>query len=132
MFNAKFNWISDDDISSHEAYLGGSVVLGMTLGAVNGGLLMRIGRRRAVLVCCIIGIAGVSTTMVWNYYAILAGRFMYGFSVGLISSICPKFIEEVVPQKLFDVLAPVFNFSQSCGTIFAYFWGEILPDDTET
>jgi len=131
MFNAKFNWVTDDEISKHEAELGASVVLGMTLGAVNGGILMRIGRRRAIILCCILGIAGVSTTMIWNFQLILLGRFIFGFSVGLFSSICPKFIEEVVPNKLFDMLAPVFNFSQSLGTICAYFWGEILPDDED-
>jgi MFS family permease len=80
----------------------------MTLGAVNGGLLMRIGRRRAVIVCCLLGIIGVSTTLIWNYKLILLGRFIFGFSVGLISSICPKYIEEVVPNKLLDRLLPSF------------------------
>jgi MFS family permease len=83
----------------------------MTLGAVNGGLLMRIGRRKALFICCILGIIGVSTTLIWNYKAIIVGRFIFGFSVGLISSVCPKYIEEVVPNKLFDRLAPSFNFS---------------------
>jgi len=34
------------------------VVLGMTIGAVSGGSLMKIGRRKAVIIACSFGIVG--------------------------------------------------------------------------
>lgn len=83
--------------------IGSSVVLGMTIGAVCGGLLMRIGRRRAVIIVNIIGVIGVAITITpLDYTRVLIGRLLLGLSVGLISSICPKMIEETLPNHLFD------------------------------
>ena len=83
----------------------------MTLGAVAGGILMKVGRRRAQFVCIFLGLAGVSVTMIARLWAILAGRFLFGVSVGLFSAIIPRYVEEMVPAHLFDRIAPIFNFS---------------------
>lgn len=83
--------------------IGSSLVLGMTIGAVCGGILMRIGRRRAVILVNIIGVTGCIITITpLDYTRILIGRFLLGLSVGLISSICPKMLEETIPNHLFD------------------------------
>jgi MFS family permease len=59
LLNAKLGWFHDDDLATKkQAYIGTSVVLGMTIGAVSGGQLMKIGRRKAVLIACTFGIAG--------------------------------------------------------------------------
>ena len=59
------------------------------------------------------------------------GKFLFGLSVGLYSSIIPRFVEEMVPSHLFDRLAPIFNFTQCLGTLFAYLGGELLPEDKD-
>lgn len=111
-FNIKFNWNDESTANKWESYLGSSVTLGMTIGAVGGGLLMKIGRRRAILYCCILGMIANGITIVpLNIWAILIGRFLFGLSVGFFSSICPRFIEETVPNHLYDAFAPFFNFS---------------------
>lgn len=91
--------------------LGASVVLGMTLGAVAGGILMKIGRRRSQFISIFLGLAGVGLTMIVRLWALLAGRFLFGVSVGLFSAIIPRYVEEMVPAHLFDRIAPLFNFS---------------------
>jgi MFS family permease len=102
-----------------EAFLGSSVVLGMTIGAVCGGILMKIGRRKALILCCLLGIVATGVTIIprfypdnedgsndtnftLNYILMLGGRFFFGISVGLISSICPRFLEETIPNHLYD------------------------------
>ena len=94
-----------------EAYIGSSVVLGMTLGAVGGGSLMKIGRRKAILIACVIGLAGNIITFFLSFWNLIIGRFLFGFSVGLFSSICPRMNEETIPAHLFDSLGPTFSFS---------------------
>jgi len=49
--------------------------------------------------------------MILNLWVIVIGRFFFGFSVGLFSSIIPRYVEEMVPSHLFDGIAPIFNFS---------------------
>ena len=108
------------------------MVLGMTVGAVGGGILMKIGRRRAVLVACTFGMVGILMTLKLNIYMLVAGRWLFGFSVGLFSSICPRFNEETIPQHLYDTLAISYNVSQGLGSLIAFFFGEIIPPDTDT
>lgn len=103
----------------------------MTLGAVCGGILMKIGRRKALMLTLLLGIFGCALTMNLEFTSLIIGRFIYGFSAGLISSICPRFMEETIPNRLFDSLQPTFCFSQTVGTISAYFLGIILPDDDD-
>ena len=70
----------------------------MTIGAISGGKLMTIGRRLALIICDIIGIIGVSITMDFHYPMLLCGRFIFGLSSGLMSSIIPRYIEDTVPN----------------------------------
>ena len=103
----------------------------MTLGAVSGGILMKIGRRNAILIASCIGIIGVFVSSHLNMVCLLTGRFIFGYSVGLYSSVCPRFIEETVPIHYYDRIIPTFNFSQSIGALSAYLIGSILPSDKD-
>jgi MFS family permease len=69
----------------------------MTLGAVTGGIFIKRGRRFALIISCIIGIIGVSLSLIEIIYILLIGRFIYGLSIGLISVAIPRYIDEVVP-----------------------------------
>ena len=57
-FEAKYGWAPGHDQAIHNAYLGGSVMLGMTVGAVAGGIIMRVGRRRTLFISVLVGIVG--------------------------------------------------------------------------
>ena len=110
-FNVKFNWTSPHDKSLYEGIIGSAITLGMTAGALSGGQIMKHGRRRANLIASLIGMVGVCISLFQNFYAIVFGRVIFGFSIGIFSSICPRVIEETVPAQLYDMLAPIFPFS---------------------
>ena len=100
----------------------------MTIGAVSGGMLMKIGRRKAVIISCSIGLLGSSISILpLNLYSILIGRFIFGISSGLLSSITPRFLEETIPNHLFDTLQPIWTFSGTIGTITAYYLINVVP-----
>ena len=100
--NVKMGWLSDKDQNYYQSLLGSSVVLGMTLGAVGGGMLMRIGRRKAIMISCCIGMVGIMMTIKLNLPMLMIGRFVYGYSVGLFSSICPRYFEENIPPHIYE------------------------------
>jgi MFS family permease len=101
-FNVKFNWTTQKDQNRNQAIIGGAVVLGMSIGAVCGGYLMKIGRRRALLISAIIGLAGVAITFHLEFTTLLIGRFIFGLGTGLFSSICPRYIEETTPSYIYE------------------------------
>lgn len=109
----KFEW-GDDVEGDYQGLLGGAITLGMTLGAVTGGLVMKIGRRKSLFYCAFIGIVGTGITITpvfkpdnpdgsndtdfkYNFTIFMVGRFLFGLSVGLFSSICPRYLEETIP-----------------------------------
>ena len=106
MINAKLGW--DDDSNTKQALLGTALTLGMTIGACSGGALMKIGRRRAVLIACFFGIIGVIITSFLTFETLIIGRLIYGFSAGLFSSMCPRFLDETIPTHLYDRFAPTY------------------------
>jgi MFS family permease len=101
-FNVKFNWTTQKEQNRNQAIIGGAVVLGMTIGAVCGGYLMKLGRRRAVLISALIGLAGIAITIHLEFTTLLIGRFLYGLGAGLFSSICPRYLEETTPSCIYD------------------------------
>lgn len=103
-FNLKFGWDKGTDANFHEGLISGSLILGMTIGAVSGGKLMSIGRRKAQFINITIGIIGISITMIWSFPTILLGRFFFGFCTGSFSSTVSRYIEETTPSHLFENL----------------------------
>ena len=130
-FNAKFGWETDSDKSLYNAIIGTSEILGMTIGAIFGGILMKIGRRKSLIIICFIGMTGNLITFNFNLTSLLIGRFIFGFATGLTSSIVPRIIEETIPSHIYDSLGVIFNLSQCCGTIVGMSLGQVLPDDED-
>ena len=56
-FNAKFEWTKQESVSKN-SMIGGSLVLGLTFGALIGGPMMKIGRRKSLMISIVIGIIG--------------------------------------------------------------------------
>jgi len=90
------------------AIIGSVLVLGLTIGAVLGGQLMKMGRRISLLLCDVIGLVGLGITMYFNFAAIIVGRFIFGLAAGLVSSIVPRYIEDTVPNKYHYLMATLF------------------------
>lgn len=132
-FEAKFGWADGFDKAIHNAFLGGSIMLGMTLGAVTGGVMMKIGRRKSMFICLTIGLIGNFCTIdIHSFVLIIVGRFLFGISAGLYSSIVPKMIAETIPQHLLPTMIGGFCCAQTFATLISFLLGAILPDDDDT
>jgi len=84
-------WVGSQQ-NLNQGALGAAVILGIATGALGGGKLMIIGRRKALYVSILLGIIGNSITMILNYPCIILGRFIFGISTGLFSAIVPRYI----------------------------------------
>lgn len=99
-FEAKFNW-SGYEAEVNNAVLGASAILGLTIGALGGGLLMRKGRRLSMIICLCVGIIGnLISGNIYNFKMLLAGRLIYGIVCGAYSCIVPKYFYESMPIHL--------------------------------
>ena len=91
--------------------IGGSIILGSTIGAVLAGKLMQYGRRQAHFIACFVGIFGVIFTLFRHFEMQLIGRFIYGFAAGLTSVASPRLIEETVPLDWVGTCITIFAFA---------------------
>jgi MFS family permease len=102
--------------------------LGSALGALFGGPMMAIGRRRCIILTNILVIAGSLICLVDDFYIFLIGRVLFGASAGLFSLFCPKFLAETSPT---EYKGPIGGLSQLCitfGILVPFSIGIFFPD----
>lgn len=108
VFDAKFHRTTEDARSEANSLVGTSITLGLTLGSIVAGPMLRIGRRNTILISCILAMAGIGTTYVENFKVILGGRVIFGFASGLQGVACPRFIEETIPSRMLEPMITLF------------------------
>ena len=95
--NRKYDWESNWDQNIHQSLIGSSMFLGMAIGAFCGGKIIPFGRRLSMILTSLIGSAGVGLTMIQNFYVLLVGRVILGFTSGSQGVIVVRMINEYVP-----------------------------------
>ena len=110
-FYAKFDWTTNHEQKFHDGFLASSVTLGMCLGAVTGGRVMKFGRRKALFLVLLLASLGVIVQCNLYFSTLMIGRFIYGFAVGIASTVCPRYIEETVPQHIYPSVGVTFALS---------------------
>jgi sugar porter (SP) family MFS transporter len=100
-----------------------SALFGTVLGAMLAGFPgERYGRRDSLRVMAILYlISGLGCALAWNWYALVAFRFIGGLGVGGSSVLGPMYIAEIAPAKLRGRLVGVFQFNVVFGILLAYF-----------
>lgn len=99
------------------------------IGASIGGKMIRIGRLKVLYIASVIGMIGISLTMVMNIGVMLAGRILYGFATGLTSVAMPRYMEEVMPSGLIGLYGGLYCFSFAIAVFLAFLLAAGLPAD---
>lgn len=71
----------------------------MAIGSFAGGILVKGGRRRIVILLNLLAIVGVCITLIMNFWAILLGKFVWALAVGILSTAGPLMVDETVPAE---------------------------------
>ena len=129
--NAKFDW-DDHEATIHESIIGSSSTLTLMVAAGLTGTLIKSGRRRVLIWSAYIGIVGSLVCLYENFYVIILGKMIYGFSVGLIAIGMPRVMEETVPGAMVGFYGGLYCLSFAAATLLAYMMAIFLPSDTDT
>lgn len=106
--------------------------ISLMVGAGITGRLIQFGRRRVLIWSAFIGMVGISLTLLMTYEALVLGRLIYGFSVGLIAVAMPRLMEETVPGYLVGFFGSMYALSFSVATLIAFTLAVFLPPESET
>ena len=129
--NAKFGW-EGSTATINESIIGSCSTITLMISAALSGSLVKYGRRPALIISALIGIVGTAITIYENFWAILIGRLIYGFSVGIIAIAMPRLMEETVPGYLVGFYGGLYCLSFATATLLAYALAVFLPKDTDT
>ena len=128
--NAKFGW-EGNTATVNESIIGSCSTVTLMISAALSGSLVKYGRRKALLISALIGIIGTAITIVENFWAIIFGRLLYGFSVGIIAIAMPRLMEETVPLNLTGAYGGLYCLSFAFATLLAYALAVFLPPDKD-
>ncbi len=100
-----------------------AVLFGGCISTLISGFVADVwGRRNVLIVGTILFLIGVFLTVICNSYGtLLAGRFIQGFGIGVVSMILPVYISEVVPPNLRGRAIALFQLFLTLGITIAYF-----------
>lgn len=126
--NAKFHW-NKHEATINESIIGSCSTVTLMISAAISGWLVRFGRRRALIISALIGIVGTAITIYENFWTIIVGRLIYGYSVGIIAIAMPRLMEETVPGNLTGAFGGLYCLSFATATLLAYALAVFLPPD---
>jgi len=90
----RLNW---KNIDQYDTYIASLTVVGMAIGSFAGGMLVKSGRRKNMIIWNIVGACGIAVTLIMNFWAILFGKFIWSTAVGVLSTAGPLIVAETIP-----------------------------------
>src|SRR5579862_1079797 len=105
-----------------------SAIWGTVLGAMLAGFPgERYGRRDSLRGLAVLYfISGLGCAAAWNWYALVAFRFIGGLGIGGSSVLGPMYIAELAPAKWRGRLVGLFQFNVVFGILLAYFSNYVI------
>lgn len=115
------------DLTNFNAVVTTMIPLGAAFGAFTGGILCSLGRRMALFIVNIIIMIGAGITMIFSFYALVAGRLVLGYGLGAFTVIAPLFISETSPIEVAGSMGAINQFMVTFGIMVAYMFGFLAP-----
>ena len=79
----------------------------------------------------LIGACGTAMTLVENLPMLLIGRVIFGTAVGIQAVCMPRYVDEIVPLRRYNVCIACYVLSINIGYVFALCSAVLLPPDTD-
>jgi MFS transporter, SP family, xylose:H+ symportor len=100
-----------------------SALIGTIAGALTAGAPAdRFGRRATLVVVAVVYfVSAVGTALAWDWYSLLAFRFVGGLGVGAASVVSPMYIAEISPARYRGRLVAITQFNIVLGILLAFF-----------
>lgn len=106
------------------------MILGYCIGAASGGKFIKIGRRKMIIIACLLGMVSTVVTLFQGLIFLLSGRLTLGISCGFLTVAVPRCVEEYTPSHLYSTISPFFCAASALGTLISYFLALLLPPDS--
>jgi MFS family permease len=106
-------------------------VIGAGAGSLAGGLIIKIGRRRTLLIFNVLSIFAISLTCFLNVNMIIVGKLLFGFTSGVLNIAAPSMLDETVPIYKLKVFGLATNAYICLGITLAMIMGLGFPEESD-
>lgn len=109
-----------------------TLLIGALIGALIGGVIADfIGRKKTLFFTLLLFFIGVlALTLANGYTALLIGRFITGFGVGIVSMAVPLYIAEMSPPNSRGALVSLNQLCITLGILLAYIISYIFANES--
>ena len=127
ILNDQMGW-TGNKADLYNAILNGIPYAGFISGTFIAPIIMgKISKRATMIVANMIGMVGISITMIKNFYAFCAGRLVFGVCIGILQIAGPTFLVMSVPPDLMVIFGPFINIIINFGIFLNSLLAYILP-----
>ena len=100
--------------------INGLIPFGATFGSLIVGPFLKYGRRNVLIAVASITIVFTLVTLVFDFFALLIGRFVVGLCVGAYATLSPLLVAEVSPPQISSTLGILNQLCAVIGVFFGY------------
>lgn len=126
-----FDW-NEQEAKIYSSFISASLQFGAIISAlVSGGISRKYGRKKAFMITNVLSWIGTGLTLILNEYCIIAGRFISGLCVGLLSTAMSVYVNEFAPYEITGLCGTIYELIYSSGIFFCYLAGLNLPGEDE-
>ena len=129
IFAAKLEWDKDEALFFNTIISSASII-GLAVGSLLGGSLLKYGRRKPVIIAQLICIFAAAISMYLHTSTLTISKFLGGIGAGFQNVVFGKNITETIPVSVMSSFAMAHNASICIGLMVCYFMGAVLPDPT--
>ena len=105
----------------------GAIPVGAIFGSTLGGMLAEKGRRKAIIIICLMQITGSLFWVVFDFTWLMIGRLIQGAVIGWFTVVTPLYINEVSPKSISGSLGMANQLMVVIGGITAKLLGLFVP-----
>lgn len=116
-----------ENIDKFNSMITSIVPVGAIVGVIFGSKLATIGRRKSIIILDIIWATASIITTIRNFYILMIGRAIIGFTSGAFSVIVPLFVSEIAPVSISGTLGGINQFMIAFSIMIAGVLGFYVP-----
>ena len=133
ILNAQLDWTGSKG-KIYSAIITSIPQVGLAIGSFSApAISIKVGgKRKALIYANMIGSVGVAITLFKHLYTFLLGRLIYGFSIGIIQAIAPRFLLSTVPSETTSTFGPIINLVINSGIFLGNVMALIIPTDSDS
>jgi MFS family permease len=125
---AKFGWSVEED-RLYNTLISNSSLVGLLIGCLFAGKLISYGRHRAIYYMNGLVLIGTSISLIRTIPTLLIGRFINGFSSGVLTTAMTKCIVETLPSQIAGMFGAATAISINFAGVICLILGLTLPDN---